>query len=260
MSGIEVRDLRKTFGHRGEVVALDGVSFAVEQAGALGLIGESGSGKSTTARILLGLEKPTSGEVLRDSAPYEPWRASGRQRLERARSIQIVFQDPYLSLNPRLRIIDAVRAAAELHGLTRSDAEKRARELLDEVGLGIRESQSTPRALSGGQRQRAAIARALAVRPRFLILDEAVAALDVSVQAQILNLLNELRRAEGVGFLFITHNLAVVRYVTDEAVVLHRGRIVERGPTERVLSDPHDPYTRALLAAVPGSITREDPR
>ena len=128
----------------------------------------------------------------------------------------------------------------------------------DEVGLGIRESQSTPRALSGGQRQRAAIARALAVRPRFLILDEAVAALDVSVQAQILNLLNELRRTEGVGFLFITHNLAVVRYVTDELVVLHRGRVVERGPTERVLSAPEHQYTRNLLAAVPGRGTRKE--
>ncbi len=258
MSGIEVRNLRKTFGHRGDVVALDGVSFAVEQGGALGLIGESGSGKSTTARILLGLERPTSGSILRDGVPYEPWRVSGRERLERARSMQIVFQDPYLSLNPRMRVIDAVRAAAELHGLSSFDARARARHILDEVGLGVREGESVPRSLSGGQRQRAAIARALAVSPRFVILDEAVAALDVSVQAQILNLLNELRRAEGVGYLFITHNLAVVRYVTDDAVVLHHGRVVERGPTARILSKPDHPYTRALLAAVPGGIPREE--
>jgi peptide/nickel transport system ATP-binding protein len=160
----------------------------------------------------------------------------------------MVFQDPYISLDPRLTATQCLRAALRLHGR----AESLAATLLDQVGLGEREAEARPRHLSGGQRQRLAIARALAVDPRILVLDEAVAALDVSIQAQILRLLDDIRRDTGVALVFVSHDLAVVQHVTDEVLVMRRGRTVEQGPTGRVLTEPSDPYTRLLLASVPG--------
>lgn len=248
---LEVSGLRKEFSASGPP-AVDDVSFSIPAGGALGLIGESGSGKTTIARMILGLEKPTSGSIAYEGQAFEPWNPRRLSRKDRAKRTQIVFQDPYLSLNPRLTVGESVESVLRLHGSDRGTARRRCDELLAQVGLGARERGALPAALSGGQRQRAAIARSLAVEPKLLILDEAVAALDVSVQAQILNLLNDLRREQGVAYLFITHNLAVVRYVTDEAIVLQRGQSVEAGPTAELLERPRHEYTRRLIASVPG--------
>lgn len=254
MSAVELIDVNKSYHSRGrETPVLHSVSFALPEGGALGLIGESGAGKSTIAKVVLGLEPVSSGTVLLDGAPAVPPRGK-RERLAQAKRVQIVFQDPYLSLNPRLPVGAAIERTLVLHGRARGDARTRAIELLDQVGLGEREGGARPSGLSGGQRQRAAIARALAVAPHTLILDEAVAALDVSVQAQVLNLLNELRAAEGLSYLFITHNLAVVQYITDTAVVLRDGRVEEAGPTREVLAAPRSEYARHLLQAVPRGI------
>jgi len=240
---LKVSGLRKDFG---TVRAVDDVSFTLERGGSLGIVGESGSGKSTIARILVGLETADAGQVWINDAQRQT------ARLPRARQIQMVFQDPYLSLDPRITVRDCLAEVLRLHfNLSRTGLEQRIAELLDQAGLGSREAGALPRQLSGGQRQRVAIARALACRPRVLILDEAVAALDVSVQAQILNLLCDIRRDTGIGYLFISHDLAVVRYVTDDALVLHHGVAVETGPTEQVLAEPRHPYTRLLRDSVP---------
>ncbi|NUU19951.1 MAG: ABC transporter ATP-binding protein, partial [Streptomycetaceae bacterium] len=215
--------------------------------------GESGSGKTTTARMLVGLETPDAGSIKvgdRERAGRARTRA---ERLARAREIQMVFQDPYLSLDPRIAVRDCVGEVLRLHvpELDKAGRAERVAELLDQVGLGSREAGALPRQLSGGQRQRVAIARALAASPRYLILDEAVAALDVSIQAQILDLLMRIRREKGIGYLFVSHDLAVVRHITDDVVVLHNGRIVEAGRTADVLGAPREPYTRLLIDSVP---------
>ncbi|MFG2294500.1 ABC transporter ATP-binding protein [Streptomyces sp. NPDC048603] len=244
---LEVRGLRRTFG---SVHAVDDVSFVLPEGGSLGIVGESGSGKTTTARIVVGLERADAGDVL-VRGRTRAGRTRGRNaRLARAREVQMVFQDPYLSLDPRTGVEAALRETLRLHFPDR-DHTARVRELLDQVGLGTRAADALPRQLSGGQRQRVAIARALAVEPAVLVLDEAVAALDVSVQAQILNLLADIREQTGIGYLFITHDLGVVRCVTDEIVVMRCGAVVEQGPTEEVLAAPRHPYTRLLLESVP---------
>ncbi|MFF3863479.1 ABC transporter ATP-binding protein [Streptomyces sp. NPDC002209] len=234
----------------GQVRAVDDVSFRLAEGGSLGIVGESGSGKTTTARIVVGLEHADAGRILvhgRDRGDRVRGRA---QRLARAREVQMVFQDPFLSLDPRTAVGAALRETLALH-FPDTDHGRRITELLDQVGLGAREADALPRQLSGGQRQRVAIARALAVQPAVLVLDEAVAALDVSVQAQILNLLADIREQTGIGYLFITHDLGVVRCVTDEVLVMRHGRIVEAGPTAQVLAEPRHPYTRLLLESVP---------
>ncbi|MER7823237.1 ABC transporter ATP-binding protein [Streptomyces sp. NPDC096097] len=246
---LEVTGLRRSYG---AVRAVDDVSFVLSEGGSLGIVGESGSGKTTTARIIVGLERADEGEVL-VGGRNRTARGEGRgraRRLARAREVQMVFQDPYLSLDPRTGVEAALRETLRLHFPGR-DHGKRIRELLDQVGLGTRAADALPRELSGGQRQRVAIARALAVEPSVLVLDEAVAALDVSVQAQILNLLADIREQTGIGYLFITHDLGVVRCVTDEIVVMRHGRIVEAGATAEVLAAPRHPYTRLLLESVP---------
>jgi peptide/nickel transport system ATP-binding protein len=235
---LRVRELRKVF--KG-FPAVDGVSFEVPAGGSLAIVGESGSGKTTCARIVAGLDRATSGSVTLDGE-------SPGSRLERARIVQMVFQDPYQSLDRRQTVSSCLAEVLALHGVR-----DRARigELLDLVGLDGRHARALPRELSGGQRQRVAIARALAPGPRLLVLDEAVAALDVSIQAQILNLLVDTRKATGVGFLFITHDLSVVRHVCDDVIVMRHGRIVEEGPVERVLTEPRHDYTRRLVGSIP---------
>lgn len=250
-----VEGLHKRYG---EHTAVDGVSFSLPPGGSLAIVGESGSGKTTTVRMLVGLERADGGTVRLDGRDRSA-RARGRaERIARAREIQMVFQDPYLSLDPRVTVSGCLDEVLRLH----TDLDAAARRVrvaghLDQVGLGTREAAALPRDLSGGQRQRVAIARALAVEPRVLVLDEAVAALDVSIQAQILELLREIRREAGIGFLFVTHDLAVVRHIADEVLVLKSGRVMESGPADRVLDAPEHPYTRLLLSSVPrrGSLT-----
>ncbi|WP_042430787.1 ATP-binding cassette domain-containing protein [Streptacidiphilus anmyonensis] len=246
---LEVRDLRKTYGG---TTAVDGVSFSLPPGGALGLVGESGSGKTTTARMLVGLERPDGGTIKVLGEPLAATVRGRAARLARAKAVQIVFQDPYLSLDGRLTVGATLDGVLRLHGChDRATRASRVRELLAQVGLGEREAAALPRHLSGGQRQRAAIARALAVEPAVLVLDEAVSALDVSVQAQVLNVLTDIRREAGIGLVFVSHDLAVVRYVCDEALVLLRGRPVEHRPMADLLDAPEHPYTRLLLDSVP---------
>lgn len=252
---LEVRDLTKIYGaHRGtdEITALDGVSFNVPSGGSLAVVGESGSGKSTCARIICGLEAATSGEVAIAGVPDHQLRGSLRARRRRAKAVQLVFQDPYSSLDPRQRVGDALAEVARNHGLaSRTQARLRAAELFTLVGLTESLSRSFPHSLSGGQRQRVALARALVAEPQVLVLDEAVAALDVSIQAQVLNVLSDVRAVTGVALVFITHDLVVANLMSDDVVVMKEGRIVEAGASQAVLGDPTHPYTRRLLAAVP---------
>ena len=232
--------------------AVDDVGFTVPAGGSLGIVGESGSGKTTVARMLVGLERASGGSMAvlgRDrSAPAR----GAAERDRRARELQIVFQDPYTSLDPSQSARAAVDEVLRHHGqLTVSQRASRLGQLMDQVGLTDRQSSARPRELSGGQRQRVAIARALAAEPKALILDEAVSALDVSIQAQILNLLADIRDRTGIAYLLISHDLAVVRQLCDTVLVLRRGRVVEQGDCAAVLDAPAQEYTRALRAAVP---------
>ncbi|MDQ2836077.1 MAG: ATP-binding cassette domain-containing protein [Actinomycetota bacterium] len=256
---LEVRNLRKVYSVRGaagrrrrEFVAVDDISFSLPVGGALALVGESGSGKTTTGRMVVGLESPSSGEVIAAGQVRAPGRQPAAERRRRARQTQIVFQDPQSSLDRRQRIRDCLSEAVAVHfPLSRSDREDRVTELAELVGLPTRHLNSLPGALSGGERQRVAIARALAAEPQVVVLDEAVAALDVSIQAQILNLLADVRERTGLAYLFISHDLAVVRQVCDEALVLRDGVVVERGGIDGILEAPQHAYTRLLVASVP---------
>jgi peptide/nickel transport system ATP-binding protein len=250
---IRVRELRKAYDNGSRTVtALDGVSLDVSANESVGLVGESGSGKSTLARVLLGLEHATSGEVTIGDVAAADWRAippDDRQRLRGV--VQVIFQDPYSSLNPVRSIGWTIKEAVIARRSGAKDLDARVSELLHAVGLPSTYARRRPAALSGGERQRVAIARALAADPRLLVCDEPVSALDVSVQADVLNLLSSLRAERGLGYLFITHDLSVARQVTDYLYVMHRGRIVESGPTQDVLDNPRDPYTIHLLEAIP---------
>ena len=245
---IKVSQLTKHFGN---LLALDDVSFEVPHGGSVAIVGESGSGKTTAAKILVGLERATSGRVEVDGMDWSTPSTSSRARRERARYLQIVFQDPYSSLDPRQSIKSALREALLASGKPRDQVDKLAVELADLVALPSRIHDARPAQLSGGQRQRAAIARALAAQPKGLILDESVAALDVSIQAQILNLLTDIREQTGIAYLFVSHDLAVVRYFADEVIVMKDGRVVESGKTESVMNQPQHEYTKLLLASIP---------
>ncbi|PBC39564.1 ABC transporter ATP-binding protein [Rhodococcus sp. ACS1] len=249
-------NLHKTFRvgrHQPAITAVDNVSFTIGHGESLGLVGESGSGKSTIARIVAGLERPDSGTLFVDGHDRLSTAHGKAHRLRRAREVQMVFQDPYGSLDRRLTVQQCLEHAITLHSGRLPGAEKqsRVRELLDQVRLADTHAASKPHQLSGGQRQRVAIARALAVLPSVVILDEAVSALDVSVQAQILALLDEIREQSGVGLLFVSHDLAVVAEVTQRVLVLYKGVIVEEGATAGVLQAPQHPYTRLLVSSTP---------
>src|SRR6478672_213423 len=227
--------------------AVDGVDLELARGEALGLVGESGCGKSTLGRCLVGLYEPTAGEIRFDGATLPARRDKATRR-----RMQMVFQDPYSSLNPRMTVRQTLSELLRVHRMVPRDRiDERCRELMDLVGLGARSLDAHPRQFSGGQRQRVSIARALALEPELLVADEPVSALDVSVQATVLNLLEELRAKLGLTVLLIAHNLAVVRHVCDRVAVMYLGRIVETAPTEQLFSDPRHPYTQGLLKAVP---------
>jgi len=253
---LRVRDLKVHFplrrgigAPRGVVKAVDGVSFDLQGGCTLALVGESGCGKSTTAYAVVGLERATEGSIRFDGRDITALR--GRQRASLAQDIQIVFQDPASALDPKMSIADSIAEPLAIAGRGRADRRTRVTELLDRVGLPKALSGRLPNALSGGQRQRVVIARALALSPRLLVLDEPVSSLDVSIRSQVLNLLLELQRDLGLSYLFISHDLSVVRHIADEALVLYLGTVAERGPVEAIFEAPRHPYTQALLSAIP---------
>lgn len=255
---LEVRQLKKYFPirggffgrERGAVRAVDGVTFWLGRGETLGLVGESGSGKTTTGRALLRLIEPSGGQAVFDGR--DVFAMDRRELQQLRRRAQIVFQDPFASLNPRMTVGDMIREVLAVHRLARGRAaETRVRELLQLVGLSPAHSDRYPHEFSGGQRQRIGIARALSVEPDFIVCDEPVSALDVSVQAQVLNLLEELQQKLGLAYLFIAHDLSVVEHVSDRIAVMYLGRIVEMGAAQAVIGEPRHPYTRALLSAVP---------
>ncbi len=262
---VEVTNLAKTFDvsapwlnrvierqPRKLVHAVDGVSFAIQRGQTLALVGESGCGKSTVARLLVGLYAPTRGEVAFDGRNTAQTLASPDARKLRKR-MQMIFQDPYASLNPRWKVRDIVGEPLREHGLAMTEAalEAKVAELLRSVGMGAADMEKFPHQFSGGQRQRISIARALATEPEFLICDEPTSALDVSVQAQVLNIMKDLQRQRGLTYLFISHNLAVVRHVADQVGVMYLGRLVELSDRKTLFAAPRHPYTRMLLDAIP---------
>ncbi|ODU11070.1 MAG: ABC transporter ATP-binding protein [Rubrivivax sp. SCN 71-131] len=263
---VEVQDLCKTFDvsapwlervlerkPRQFVHAVDGVSFAIARGSTLALVGESGCGKSTVARLLVGLFAPTNGRVRFDGEDTAAVLKSAAEAPRLRRRMQMIFQDPYASLNPRWRVRDIVAEPLREHGILRERRalEARVGELLQQVGLAPADASKFPHQFSGGQRQRISIARALATQPEFLVCDEPTSALDVSVQAQVLNIMKDLQRQQGLTYLFISHNLAVVRHVSDEVGVMYLGRLVELAPKRTLFAAPRHPYTRMLLDAIP---------
>jgi ABC-type oligopeptide transport system ATPase subunit len=257
MTLVDVRQLSKTydrptgpFTSGGAVNAVRNVSFTIDRGETLGLVGESGSGKSTTGRCVLRLEEPTSGEVTFGGESVLS--ASGHRLRALRRQMQIVFQDPYDSLNPRLRVHDIVSEPLDIHAVgSRASRRQRVAELLSLVGLDPAHAGRRPRDFSGGQRQRIAIARALALEPSFIVADEPVSSLDVSVQAQVLNLLMDLQDRLGVAYLLIAHDLRMVERVCHRVAVMYRGRIVEMAPARALFTSPAHPYTQVLLSAIP---------
>ena len=259
---IEARGLSKHYPSRDGaslVRAVNGVDLVVNQGETLGIVGESGCGKSTLARLLLRLIEPTSGEIVFGG---ENFLALGKTALrQRRRDIQIVFQDPYASLDPRMTVADIIAEPLEIHSIgTAAERKAKVLELLDLVGLDPNALQKYPHEFSGGQRQRIGIARAIALEPKLVILDEPVSALDVSIQSQILNLLMDLKQRLGLSYIFISHDLAVVEHVSDVVAVMYLGRIVEQGLAEQVLGAPLHPYTQALVSAIPAMDGKKKPQ
>ena len=255
---LEVRDLKVWFPIKkgvfgrtvGHVKAVDGVSFDIRRGETLGVVGESGCGKSTTSRAVLKLNKPCGGTIKVDGEDIS--KISGKALMAYRRKVQVVFQDPHASLNPRHTICDIVTEGMVYHGLCRkAERADRAVELLESVGLNSSVLYRYPHEFSGGQRQRICIARAIALKPELLICDEAVSALDLSIRAQVLDLLGGLKSRLGLSFMFITHDVGVVQHVADRIIVMHRGRIVEEGSGDEVLRNPKQDYTKKLMASVP---------
>ena len=257
---VEVKHLKQYFGSKKNVVkAIDDISFEIFEGETFGLVGESGSGKSTTGRALLRLYKPTDGEILFEGKDIANLK-KGKELLEFRKEAQMIFQDPYAPLDGRMKVRDIIAEGIDIHGLAKTVEERDAMvdELLEIVGLNKEHANRYPHEFSGGQRQRIGIARALAVNPKFIVCDEAISALDVSIQAQIVNLLKRLQKEIGLTYLFIAHDLSMVKYISDRIAVMYRGRIVEMGSADCVYNNPQHPYTKSLLSAIPLPDPREE--
>jgi oligopeptide/dipeptide ABC transporter ATP-binding protein len=255
---LEIKDLKMYFTleqgifgkKRGPVKAVDGVTFSIRKGESIGLVGESGCGKTTLAQTILGLNKPTNGDVLFNGRDIS--KLSKKDSFFLKRQMQLIFQDPFSSLNPRMKVFDVIGEAYDIHKHAKGDEKrKRVLQLIEKVGLDPYHIHKYPHELSGGERQRIAIARALAIDPIFLVADEPVSALDISVRAQILNILKDLIRDMGITFMLISHDMSVVRYMCDRTFVLYLGKLVEVAPTKELLQNPRHPYVEALLSAIP---------
>ncbi|MBU8169431.1 ATP-binding cassette domain-containing protein [Staphylococcus aureus] len=251
---LSIKNLKQYFnaGKKNEVRAIENISFDIYKGETLGLVGESGCGKSTTGKSIIKLNDITSGEILYEGIDIQKIRKR-KDLLKFNKKIQMIFQDPYASLNPRLKVMDIVAEGIDIHHLAtdKRDRKKRVYDLLETVGLSKEHANRYPHEFSGGQRQRIGIARALAVKPEFIIADEPISALDVSIQAQVVNLLLKLQRERGITFLFIAHDLSMVKYISDRIAVMHFGKIVEIGPAEEIYQNPLHDYTKSLLSAIP---------
>ncbi|MDO5695727.1 MAG: ATP-binding cassette domain-containing protein [Eubacteriales bacterium] len=250
---LEVKNLKQYFGSaKHPIKAVDGISFFINKGETLGLVGESGSGKSTTGRSIIRLYEPTAGEIIFEGRDITK-KMTRRERLQMAKDIQMIFQDPYASLNPRMTIKDILSEPLDIHGMYPNADERLEKlvELMENVGLDREHLNRYPHEFSGGQRQRIGVARVLALDPKFIIADEPISALDVSIQAQVVNLLKDLQRERGLTYLFIAHDLSMVKYISDRLAIMHKGQLVEVGDSEEIYENPVHPYTKSLLSAIP---------
>ena len=252
---LEVKNLKQYFplGRKSVVKAVDDVSFHIYEGETFGLVGESGSGKSTTGRTIIRLYDPTGGEVIFDDKVISDKKLPKDDKVYVNKHMQMIFQDPMACLNPRMTVMDIIAEGLDIHGLCKSKEERTQRvyELLRTVGLNEQHANRYPHEFSGGQRQRIGIARALAVEPKFIIADEPISALDVSIQAQVVNLLRKLQKENGLTYLFIAHDLSMVKYISDRIGVMHKGKLVELASSDDLYENPLHPYTKSLLSAIP---------
>ncbi len=252
---LEVKNLKQYFplGKKGVVKAVDDVSFHIYEGETFGLVGESGSGKSTTGRTIIRLYDPTDGEVMFDDKIISHKKLPKHDKVHVNKNMQMIFQDPMACLNPRMTVMDIIAEGLDIHGLckTKEERTKRVYELLRTVGLNEQHASRYPHEFSGGQRQRIGIARALAIEPKFIIADEPISALDVSIQAQVVNLLRKLQKENGLTYLFIAHDLSMVKYISDRIGVMNKGKLVELASADELYENPLHPYTKSLLSAIP---------